>query len=223
MSTIEDLWQKCWDEEVANRGDQSPSFDPKDYALTGRASAKYGGKKGPDWWADNGPEMIQRWLDWRAENPWDVWVTPDGKPAIEIELNVILPGDIPVRMFIDRIYVMPSGQLCVLDLKSGRLPDFDEQLGLYATGVELAYGKQFRPEWGYFWDASKGTHGSPRPLEGWTPTLMSAIYKEAAAGINAGSFLPKPANGCAAWCGAAPYCFIVGGSKAKGVDPLADA
>ena len=222
MTDLSTLWAQCWDEELKNRKDQSPSYTQDQYALTGRASKEYGGKKGPEWWADNGPAMIQNWLDWRAEHAdWEIWVTPDGNPAIEIELNVKLPGDIPVKMFIDRVFVLPSGQLAVLDIKSGRLPEFDEQLGLYACGLEIAYGPQFRPEWGYFWDANKGTHGQPRALSRWTQGLMAQLYTEAAAGIQAGSFLPKPANSCVNWCGVAEYCATVGGSKAAGVDPLA--
>lgn len=197
----------AWNDEVQKRSEQSPSFRyPEDFIATGRAGKEYGGKRGVEWWMDNGPLMVQRWIDWR-ENGWTIWETPEGKPAIEVELNIVLPGDIPVKMFIDRIMVTPAGQITVVDIKSGaRAPETPEQLGLYAVGMEQTFGPMFRPDWGYWWDANKGTHSSPLPLGMYTADYFGSVYREAVAGINAGCFMAKPANSCFNWCSVARFC-----------------
>lgn len=215
------LFREAWDEEVKKRREQSPSFDLGDYTVTGRAAAAYGGKKNHEWWHDNGPGLVNNWIEWRKTTRWDIWETPEGNPAVELELNVTLPGDIPVKMFIDRVFVLPSGQSAVVDLKTGRLPETPEQPGLYATGIELQWGAAYRPQWGFFWDAQKGTHGQPLSLDRYTPGFFAEMYRAAINGINAGAFLPSPANACKNWCGVSRYCHAVGGPEAVGVDPLA--
>jgi len=204
--TPEELFQQGWTDGVAERREWSPSFALEDYVITGRASAEYGGKQNVKWWMDNGPGMVQNWIDWRAANQWAIWETPEGQPAIELELNIVLPGDIPVKMFLDRVMVTPAGQLCVVDIKSGRTPDTAEQLGLYATALELTYGPMYRPMWGYFWDARKGQHSSPHLLDSYTADYFGEVYAEAIAGMNAGCFLAKPANNCFSWCGVKDSC-----------------
>jgi len=191
---------------VEKNKEWSPSFEVGDYTVTGRATAAYGGKQNLQWWMDNGPGMVQNWIDWREKNGWDIWETPEGAPAIELELNIVLPNDIPVKMFLDRVMVTPTGQITVVDIKSGRTPETGEQLGLYATAMELAFGAMFRPAWGYFWDARKGEHSSPIPLDSYTPEYFAEVYAEAVRGINAGCFLAKPANNCFNWCGVRDAC-----------------
>ena len=220
MIDTQAMWDEAWDAECAKRKEQSPSFDLADYTVTGRAAAKYGGKRSAEWWHDNGPLLVQNWIDWRKKTRWEIWETPEGNPGIELELNIVLPGDIPVKMFIDRMFVTPVGELAVVDLKSGRTPETPEQLGLYATGIELTWGAQYRPTWGFWWDANKGEHSTPMDLTMFTPDYFSRLYRGAIDGINAGSFIPQPANACKNWCGVADYCAAVNGPKGKGVDPL---
>lgn len=212
---VVEAFRAAWDEEIEKRREQSPSFKVEDYTVTGRASAEYGGKRNQAWWLDNGPKMVQRWIDWR-QNGWQIWETPEGNPAIELELNIVLPdphgytgrgaSNIPVKMFIDRLMVTPAGVLTVVDIKTGREPETAEQLGLYAVGIEQTWGKMFRPDWGYFWDANKGAHGSPQPLEMYTADYFAEVYASAARGINAGAFLAKPQNRCFNWCSVAHLC-----------------
>jgi hypothetical protein len=65
-------FRAAWDDEVAKRRKQSPSYAVEEFTATGRASAKYGGKRSADWWLDNGPQMVQDWIDWRKETGWDI-------------------------------------------------------------------------------------------------------------------------------------------------------
>lgn len=219
MSDLNQMFAQVWDEQVADRQKRSPSFTPDQYTATGRATAAYGGKRNAQWWLDNGPQMVQDWIDWRAETQ---WIIPDiaGRPAVEVELNFILPGlDILIKAFIDRVFVTPAGEPVLLDLKTGRTPETPEQLGLYRVGLGLVHG--IWCDWGYFWSPGGKGHGQPHNLQRYTPEYFGQLYTEASAGINAGSFLPKPANNCRAWCGVARYCHAVDGPEAKGHDPLA--
>lgn len=206
LSSPQAAFKDAWDAEIAKRSEQSPNFKyPEDYIVTGRASAAYGGKRSVQWWMDEGPKMVQRWIDWR-QNGWQIWETPEGNPAVETQLNIVLGDNIPVLMFLDRIMVTPAGQIVVVDIKTGREPETPEQLGLYAVGIEKIFGEMFRPDWGYFWDASKGTHGAPQALGMYTADYFAEVYGEAIRGINAGCFLAKPANRCFNWCSVAHAC-----------------
>lgn len=211
--TPEELFRYGWEKAVEKNKEYSPNYRVEDYVATGRASAEYGGKRNIQWWMDNGPGMVQKWIDWRANHQdWHIWDTPEGAPAIETEFTITLPNGIVVKGFIDRIMVTPAGQLAPVDLKSGRTPETQEQLGLYAVAMELEYGQMFRPDWGYWYDAQKGEHSSPLPLFDYTVGYFEDRYASGIAGINAGCFLAKPANNCKSWCGVASHCPAVGGS-----------
>ncbi|MGZ6788357.1 MAG: RecB family exonuclease [Mycobacteriaceae bacterium] len=205
------VFRDCWEQEIEKRVEQSPSYRyPDDFIATGRASAEHGGKRGVSWWMEQGPIMVQRWIDWRAQTGWHIWETPTGLPAVEVELNITIGDDIPVLMFIDRIMVTTAGEPVILDIKTGRTPETPEQLGLYRVGVQKIFDIDIR--WGYFWDAQKGTHSAPLDLSMYTEAYFADVYEQAVAGINAGCFLAKPANGCRNWCGVAKFCSAVGGN-----------
>lgn len=218
------LFLEAWDAELSKRQAESPSYEVGDYTATGREKAPYG-KRTLEWWTEQGHTLVDNWVQWRKDHPAFVtWVTPDDQPAIELELRFQLPNGIPVLAFVDNIFAnTKSGEICVIDKKTGRTPETPEQLGLYAVGVEIVYGKAYRPTWGFWWDASKGTHSSPLHLDRYTPDYIAAVFADAARGIAAGCFPAKPANNCANWCGVARYCAAVGGADAARVDPLLSA
>lgn len=135
MTTVEQEFRKAWDEELADAQRRSPSFKPEDYTATGRAAAKYGGKRNADWWLDNGPGMVQDWIDWRRSSGWTL-IDIANRPAVEVALNFQLPGlDMPIQAYIDRVFATPAGEPVVVDIKTGsRTPETPEQLGLYRVG-----------------------------------------------------------------------------------------
>lgn len=212
------LFLEGWEKAVEKNKEYSPNFPVEDYILTGKAAVKYGGKRNFEWWMDNGPLMVQRWIDWRRDNPdWHIWEDPDGVPAIELKLSYTLPNGIVVLGYIDRVMVTPAGQLAPVDIKTGRSPETAEQLGGYRVGMLLTFGEMFAPDWGYWWDAAKGQHSSPLDLTMYTPDYIGERYAEAISGINAGCFLAKPANNCKAWCGVSRFCSAVGGTPVSQV------
>lgn len=213
-------FREAWDAEVEKRQRTSPSFSPDNYTATGRAAAKYGGKRNTQWWLEAGPGMVADWLAWRENTG---WALPEigGGLAVELDLLFELPGlDLPIKAYIDRVFVLPTGELAIVDLKTGRTPETAEQLGLYRVGLGLVHN--LWPSWGYFWSPGGKDHGQPINLEAWTPERFSVMFNNAVNAINAGSFNPNPANACKNWCGVARYCAVVGGELAKGVDVLAN-
>lgn len=219
MTTVEEKFAEVWAEQVEDRKRHSPSFELADYTITGRAPAKYGGKRNVDWWMDFGPNMVRSWINWREQAKWPL-AQIGGKPAVEVELNFQLPGcDMPIKAFIDRVFEPLEGDFTVVDLKTGsRTPESEEQLGLYRVGLGLVHG--IWPEWGFWWSPDKGL-SAPMNLEAWTPERLAIMFNNSINGINAGVFNPNPANNCKAWCGVSRFCAVVGGAEAHGVDPLA--
>lgn len=221
MADPKALFDQAWSEQVKKRKAESPSVPMEQWTATGRASAKYPNKEDASWWADNGPEMVEKFIAWRKATRWTIWEAPDGQSGVELELKVPLPqSGIPLLMFLDRVYVTPVGELAIVDLKSGRTPDTEEQLGFYATGLELAFGPEARPTWGFWYDARKGALSQPMSLDFWTPAVVEARCIEIVKAMQAGSFPAKPANNCRNWCGTRRYCAVVGGDLAHKHDPL---
>ena len=166
--SVRELFLSFFEEEIARQ--KKHSDVPEDeWRASGKPTKANPRKQDRDWWRNEGPVMVQAWIDWRQRSGWQVWTTPDGDQAIELALNVEM-GGIPVKMHIDRIMVTPAGQLVVVDIKSGASePDNCNQLGLYACGVELAFG--LRPSLGGYWMARKGETGQVWDLEHLTPAL----------------------------------------------------
>jgi hypothetical protein len=187
-----------------------------DIRAGGKVSKTNPNKEDELWWLNNGPSMVQRWIDWRAESDWEIWVTPDGKPAIELEL---MPswGGVPVKMFIDRVFVIPqTGALVVVDLKSGaRSPDSELQLAWYAAGISSVYDVPVYL--GAYWDARSGEMSGIKTLSRLTLPLLTFWVQKYVEARSAGIFLPNLTNMCRA-CGVNRYCAAYGGSKAE-MDP----
>lgn len=194
---------------MAETKKRSPSFNPDEYYVSGR------GKKNAEFWLKEGPIMARRWVDWREQTGWTLWHTNGGLPGIEVQMNFSLPGDIPIKAFIDSVWVLPSGEVAVVDVKSGRIPEYPEQLGLYKVGMETLFDVPVT--WGYFWDAAKGTHGAPIDLGQHTPESMGENFAQMITAVNAGVFIGKPAMACHRWCGVAQFCSAVNGELASTV------
>jgi putative RecB family exonuclease len=190
----------------------------------------WSGRRSPEediaWWQENGPEMVQAFVDWYEHNPdAEVWVTPDGIPAIELPIEVMF-GSVPVRMILDLVLQIGTA-LVVVDVKtSARQPDSHRQLGIYACGLELKYG--IRPRYGtFFMNRGTGPKAGPktffqRPIELGRPRYslpyLTREFEMFEQGIKAGVFPAHPGEACAR-CGVAHACTEVGGSKARELDP----
>jgi PD-(D/E)XK nuclease superfamily len=81
------------------------------------------GKENYSWWLVEGGEMLKRYVDYRvmADDGRKVLVLPDGRPAIELELNLTVftgPVDLPVKVILDIVWQLPDGSLEIWDHKT---------------------------------------------------------------------------------------------------------
>lgn len=168
-----------------------------------------------DWWFWSGPysgqrdverryqiglEQVEKFFAWRESPGQEIWVAPDGTPAIELAFQFELDG-IMVRGFIDAVVVV-NGELRVRDYKTGNSPGDDFQLGVYAVAVEAIYG--VRPLTGdYFMAGKKGQPAKPTApydLSRWTREEVTARFHEVEARIQAGDFEPDPEPSKCGFC-----------------------
>lgn len=209
MTVAEELFARAFAEEKADQ-QKKTDVPPAEWRRSGRASKAWPEKETEEWWAENGPLMVQRWIDWRTSSGWTLWETPDGRPAVELALNVQM-GGVPVKMFIDRVFVTPEGQLVVVDLKTGsREPKDPIQLGMYACGMELTFGE--RPQYGAYWMGRTGGTGVPHDLEHLTVDLMGGWLADWDRARRANLFIPHVTDMCG-YCSVRDYCVAVNGPK----------
>jgi len=209
------------DRAVADEVSKS-GFALEDWFIAGR---QRDGHEAVAWWHENGPAMVESFIDWWEHNPdIDVWVTPDGVPAIELSLDVRF-GSIPFRGYVDLVLKIGTA-LVVVDLKtSAKVPASYRQLGFYASGIELAYG--IRPRYGTFFMNRGIGRSDPktffqRPVDLGVPQYSIAYLtrelEQFEQGIQAGVFPSNPGESCAR-CGVAYACTAAGGAKARQLDP----
>ena len=148
---LQELWDKAWDKEYKQRLEKS-SVPETEWKAGGRATKAYPNKEDAAWWKKNGVKQLENWEFFR-QNGWKIFDI-NGTPAIEIDILAIMDG-VQVKMTLDRVMVTPSGELVVVDIKSGRNIPSWLQLAFYAAGMELTLG--IRPKWGAYWMSRNGT------------------------------------------------------------------
>lgn len=185
---------------------------------TGKGTKAYPNGEDEQWWLDHGPGMVENYERWRDTCGWRIWEAPDGTPAIELALLANVGIDLPIKMFIDRIFVSSaegefnSNQLVIVDLKSGaRSPVSDLQLGVYRVGVLETFG--VRIDWGAYFDARRGVLSRPVNLKRYTPSLLCHWFRQAWDAHKQKIFIPNLSNWCRS-CSVRDYCAAYGGSNA---------
>lgn len=172
-------------------------------------------------WRSMGPGLVQAYIDWRERSPWEIWTTPAGEPAIELDVSGYLPGcPVEIKGFIDRIFWDPVFEKRpILDIKSGKkAPSDPAQFGVYQALFKAKYGLDL--DYGVFFMNRKGTPGKPYDLADFTPEAVGAAFGEAWARIQAGEF-PAEAferNDCFL-CDVQESCAAKGGPLAHRYDP----
>lgn len=205
----ESLFRIAFEEGVAEGKLTEP--DTTAWRASGRATKEWPNKQDEAWWRANGPLMVENWIVWRHSPGWKIWTTPDGKPAIELEIKIVMGGRI-CHLFIDRLMVTPEGELGVLDIKSGAtMPDSPLQLGLYATAVEETFGQ--RPSFGTYFDARNGVHLPGKDLSLFSRPYLDFLFGSFVAQRELRMFIPNPGRMCVA-CGVRDFCPAVGGTQA---------
>lgn len=185
MKTLSELWDIAWNKELANRVKYS-DVPQSEWKASGRATKKYPNKEDDKWWAENGPQQLESWVQFR-KNDWQIY-SINGQPAIELNLMVNMDG-VPVKMAIDRLMVTPEGELIVLDIKSGRTTPEWLQLAFYAAGLDLVFG--LRPKWGTYWMARTGVTTEMVDLDKYPTEVIVDFVKKFDTARKEGIFLPN--------------------------------
>lgn len=172
-------------------------------------------------WNTIGPQFVQSYIDWRQRSPYTIWTTPDGLPAIELDVSGYLPGcPVEIKGYVDRIFVDPVfDKLIDVDLKSGKRPPKNgDQFGTYNALMQVKWG--VKTDLGVAFMNRKATLGTPYDLAEYTPEFVGEIFGKAWARIQAGDF---PAEGIAKndcfICDMSSSCHAKGGPLASIYDP----
>jgi putative RecB family exonuclease len=190
------LWDTAWAKE-------SEGIDLTNARVGGRSTKLLPNKEDIDFWQKSGPMWVEQYIAWRKENPnWKIWIAPDGRPAIELELEPIV-ADVPIKMVIDRIFEV-NGQLVIVDLKTSKnTPTSTLQLGFYKLGLEVTFG--MKVDWGNYYMSRGSNTVEMVDLSGYTYDKMEFLVKGFDKARKAGIFLPNT-NSCQYMCGLTAHC-----------------
>ena len=213
--TWETMWRESFDAEIETVQNKSGS-NPFDWRRGGRSTKDNPNKEDGNWWDENGERMFFDFINAWQSSGFEIWVSPEGVPGIEIGFNNSF-GDVPIKAFADAV-VMSGNELTVIDFKTGSyMPDSSLQLGIYASLMELQFG--VRPTKGYYYSARKAQFIESTGIERWTIPVLTEMFRQFNLGIENQIFLPNIGMSCGT-CGVKEYCFAVGGQLAEIYDPL---
>lgn len=180
---------------------------PGNKRSSGRGTKKYPNGEDGSWWRDNGPNYLHAWSVWREQNPQlDIWTTPEGVPAVELEFNINLPGDVNVKGFADRVMVdKTSGELLIVDNKTGKnTPPSALQLAFYRIGMENTFNES--PRFGAYWMARTGAFPEVHDLSRYSTEMVSRWLRNVRKAIDLEMFTPNRGRNCD-WCGLKDSCY----------------
>lgn len=169
-------------------------------------------------WRVQGLEFVQSYLDWRKRSPYELWTTPDGQLAVELDVSGFLPGcPVEIKGYVDRIFHDPIlDRLVDVDLKSGKkAPQSGDQFGTYAALMKVKY--DVATDLGVPFLNRRGTLGKPYELAEYTPEAVGAVFGAAWERIQTGEFPATP--GDCFICDLQSSCAAVGGPLASRYDP----
>jgi len=213
MTTIEELWSAEWDATLSQEltHERSAGYKPEQYYTSGRASKDFPNKEDRSWWDVKGPGFVKSWVKWRDHSGLKIWTTPDGQPAIELEVRA-KKGNLEVLSFIDRVFVDDFDELYIVDLKSGsQTPAWPRQLALNNLGLLDTYGVW--AQWGGFWSARKGGIDPEwSDLRIYDPEWLWEQTRVAREIRDQQLFAAQPTMLCKTACSVKEYCKAMAGS-----------
>ena len=207
---LREQWETAFDLEV----DQARLKEPN--------TNKWGGSPSEpiDVWRQIGPGFVRSYIEWRQRSHWTLWTTPDGEPAIELDVAGRLPGcPVEIKGYVDRIFHDDMfDKHIVLDLKSGkRPPKSPAQFGTYSALTQAKYG--LAVDLGVPFMNRKGTVGRIYDMTEYTPEVVGESYGKAWEKVQAGDWTADPSD-CFI-CDVQASCAVRGGPLAIHYDPAA--
>lgn len=179
----------------------------KPWRTAGRKTKAMPNGEDKDWWGEAGLTMVKAYHDWRLANPnINIWETPQGVPAIELQIGITLEDGTFVKGYIDRVYQdFDSGELLIGDLKTGKTTPPPIQLAVYALGLEQTFG--IRPKFGGYWMAREGTLSTPVDLDKFSSKMISRWLRDVNKALSMGIYVPHVGMNCS-WCGVQDQCYV---------------
>lgn len=199
----------CWEKSFGEKIDELKRTDP-DISTWRR-------KEDVTEWMTLGPQLCVAYFKWRRESGWALWRTPDGELAIELDTSGMLPGcPIEIKQYVDRVFLLPSGQPFLVDLKTGsRQPENSLQFGVYAAGITARHGTCVSS--GAAFMNRKGKLGRVHDLTIFTPDYVGAVFAKADQQIKQGLLMASPGGHCY-YCDVSSSCYATGGPLAAQYD-----
>lgn len=184
----------------------------KTWKAGGRATKKFPNKEDKTWWMSEGPTMVHNYYNWRMQNPnLEVWRSPDGTPGIELDMNVTIVGNVIVKGKIDRVFQdKNTGQLIIVDLKTGKPPASGLQLAVYRLALDAQFGVS--PDYGAYWMARGGTLDKVWNLNEYPIKMVSRWLRDTKKAIDMGVFIPHTGILCD-YCGVRKHCYAFGNNE----------
>lgn len=184
----------------------------KTWKAGGRATKKFPNKEDKTWWMAEGPTMVHNYYNWRIQNPnLEVWRAPDGTPGIELDMNVTIVGNVIVKGKIDRVFQdKNTGQLIIVDLKTGKPPASGLQLAVYRLALDAQFGVS--PDYGAYWMARGGTLDKVWNLNEYPIKMVSRWLRDTKKAIDMGVFIPHTGILCD-YCGVRKHCYAFGNNE----------
>lgn len=153
-----------------------------------------------------GLDQIDKFFDWYEQNPeYKTWVTPDGEVAAEVPFDVMF-GTVPVRGYVDDILVDPAtGDLIVVDDKTGNQPGKPMQLSVYPAALRKKWPDMPPITSAWFWMAKNGKPTKPI-TDFTTEEELTRLFEQLDANIEAGRFDPDPEKSKCRFCDVQTSC-----------------
>ena len=193
---VDETFNMCLDAEISD-------WDMSANILSSRGQTE-------DWWRENGPDMVQNYLDFITTTGWKIWTKGD-TPGIEYKVDVLLNKtneDTRILGFIDRVYDTGNGNLIVADIKTGsRKPGNKLQLGIYTAGLLLQEGLEV--DLGAYLMVRKPLVHKATPtvdLSEWTPFIAEKYVTNMRRILDAEAYLPNVSGFCNA-CSVKEFCW----------------
>lgn len=206
------IWETYFDAQLAKAKDA----EPNEYKWAQSKAEPI------DVWRRIGLEFVRSYIDWRERSPWEIWTTPDGEPAIELDISGKLPGcPVEIKAFLDRVMKDPLfNKLWIVDLKTGKKPPATPaQFETYAALIKVKYDVEVHD--GAAFMNRKGGLSKPYDLSEVTPESVGAVYGaawEQIQGYLRTGLWPADTSDCFL-CDVQAACAAVNGPLAPRYDP----
>ncbi|ASU78502.1 PD-(D/E)XK nuclease family protein [Actinopolyspora erythraea] len=212
LDEMQDRFSESYTKHINRLCQDTPNFEFWFPSGPYRAGQAYTGRNGRYYLSDierqhrDGLEQVERYRWYYTDTaPLEqIWTTPDGTPAIELGFSLDLDG-VPVRGFIDQVIEHPEHGPYVRDIKSGRSPGDDFQLGVYAVALEAEY--EISVPLGDYWMGRLGRPtAEPYKLSYWTRERITEEFHRIDSLIQREEFPADPDEQKCATCAVATSC-----------------